>query len=74
MPCHAMVWLLDVRKAKGLDSKAAHKHLHKSVRVVLQDVTRLLACGVRMVETKGTQVGEKELAVGICSYAPHLAE
>lgn len=53
----AMVWLLDVRKANSLDS-VIEKYLRNSVRVVLEDVTRSLACGIRKVEMKGTRVGE----------------
>lgn len=50
-----MTWLLGVRKTNGLGS-VADKHPRASVRVVLQLVTRSLACEPRMVEMKATHV------------------
>lgn len=41
----AMAWLLDMQKSNGFDS-VTDKHLRASLWVVLQDITRLLACGI----------------------------
>lgn len=47
-------WLLDMCKSHGFDS-ITDKHLLASFRIVLQDVTRSLACTARMVDSKRTQ-------------------
>lgn len=48
-----MAWQLGVRKAKSFDS-VTEKYPRASVWVILQDVTRTVACRARMIETKET--------------------
>lgn len=66
-----MPWLLDIHKSDYVNF-VANKLLNASLRVVLQDATRLLACGTRIVGSK--QRKSNGFVSGICSDTSYPAE